>query len=149
MANKTFATNKRASYDYLLLSKYVAGIVLTGQEVKSIRLGNASLKGAYVTISADNEAWLTNSYVKKYQHANGNLPYDPERPRKLLLNKNEIAKLRRAKNDKLILVPISFHAAGAHIKLALAIGKPKKKYDKREAIKSRDTTRDIKRNLKT
>lgn len=148
MASTTFATNKRARFDYDLQDKFVAGIVLEGHEVKSIRNNNASLKGAYVTISKDHEAWLTNAHVKLYEHASNVASYDPERPRKLLLNKAEIERLERARHNKLILVPLSLHAAGPNIKLALAIGRPKKIHDKRESIKQRDTERETKRHLK-
>ena len=103
MADKTFANNKRARFDYELLDKMTAGLVLAGHEVKSIRTGGASLKGAYVTISAKNEAWLTNAHIRQYEHATGLTGYDPDQARKLLLNKSEIERLIRARNDKQVI----------------------------------------------
>lgn len=148
MGNSTYTTNKRARFDYQLMDKYIAGLVLTGHETKSIRAGNASLKGAYITISAKGEAWLTNAHIAKYRHATTIHDYDPEQPRKLLLNRAEIEKLIRARNDKLAILPTSLHAAGPNIKLAIATGKPKKRQDKRQTIKKRDTERDVRRTLK-
>ena len=147
MANSTYATNKRARFDYDIQDQFTAGIVLEGHEVKSIRSGNASLKGAYVTISDKDEAWLTNSHVKLYEHAGGIADYDAERPRKLLLNRSEIDRLVRARHDKLVIVPLSLHAAGPNIKVSIATGRPKKRHDKRQAIKKRDTDRDTQRSL--
>lgn len=148
MANRTYATNKRARFDYDLQDKFLAGIVLSGHEAKSIRIGNASLRGAYVTISDKNEAWLTNSHVKLYQHASTISGYDPDQPRKLLLNKSEIDRLIRARNEKLVIVALTLHAAGPTIKLSLATAKPKKHHDKRHSIKKRDTDRDTQRHFK-
>ena len=149
MANNTFATNKRARFDYILQGTMIAGLVLYGHEVKSIRGGGASLKGAYVTISEKSEAWLTNSHIKLYEHASTISSYDPERPRKLLLNKPEIERLIRARNEKLVIIPLSLHAAGPNIKLSLAIGKPKKLHDKRHAREKRDIERESKRVFKS
>ncbi len=148
MANRTYATNKKARFDYALLDKFTAGIVLEGHEVKSIRQSNVSLKGAYITISANNEAWLTNAHVKRYEHATNLTDYDPERPRKLLLNRSEIERLQRARDEKLVIVPLSLHAAGPNIKLSIATAKPKKLHDKRHSIRKRDTDRDVRRQLK-
>ncbi len=147
MANKTYATNKRARFDYEIQDTFLAGMVLAGHEVKSIRNSNVSLKGAYVTISDKNEAWLTNAHVKRYEHATNLSSYDAEQPRKLLLNKSEIDRLIRARDEKRVIIPLSIHAAGPTIKLSLAIAKPKKKHDKRHSIKKRDTDRDVQRSL--
>jgi len=147
MAKNTFATNKKARFDYTLQDTYIAGVVLAGHEVKSIRNSNVSLKGAYITISEKDEAWLTNAHIKLYEHANNVSDYDAERPRKLLLNKAEIERLKRARDDKLVIVPLSIHAAGPRIKLSLATARPKKKHDKRQSIKRRDTERDTRRIL--
>jgi len=148
MANRTYTTNKRAHFDYELLETFVAGIVLEGHEVKSVRDKGASLKGAYVTISERGEAWLTNSHISLYKNTAPDADYDPERARKLLLNKSEIEKLTRARNDKNVLVALSMYAAGPNIKLSLAVGRPKKLHDKRHTIKKRDADRDAARFFK-
>ncbi len=149
MANKTYATNKRARFDYDLQDSFIAGIELFGHEVKSIRNSNASLKGAYVTISADGQVWLTNAHVNQYPHATNLTGYDPERPRRLLLTKSEIDRLTRARNEKLVIVPKSLFAAGPHVKLSIATGRPKKTRDKRSTIQKRDVERDVQRTLKS
>lgn len=148
MKNSTFATNRRARFDYDLSDEFVAGIVLEGHEVKSIRRGDVSLKGAYVTIDTAHEAWLTNAHVKKYVHASTLSHYDPERPRKLLLHSSEIEKLVRARQDKLLIVPTALFAAGPYIKLKLAIARPKKRSDKRQTIQRRDVERETRRRFK-
>lgn len=149
MGNKTYATNKKAKFDYELQDSFIAGLVLAGHEAKSIRAGNASLKGAYVTISENGEAWLTNAHIKQYQHATTLSSYDPEQSRKLLLNKSEIERLIRARNEKLVIVPLSIHAAGPNIKLSIAIARPKKRFDKRHSIKKRDVERESQRHFKS
>ena len=148
MANRTYATNKRARFDYEIQDTLIAGLVLHGHEVKSIRAGNVQLNGAYVTISEQGEAWLLNAYVKKYEHASNIESYDAERSRKLLLNKSELERLKRARDDKLVLLALSLHAAGPNIKLSLGIGKPKKLHDKRQTIRRRDTERGEMRQFK-
>ena len=148
MTNRILATNKRARFDYELLEKFTAGIALEGHEVKSIRAGGANIQSAYVTISSNGEAWLTNASVRKYDHASNLQSYDPARPRKLLLRRTELEKMQQARNQKLTIVPISFFLAGPHIKLSLAIAKGKKLHDKRHTIKRRDTERQEQRQFK-
>jgi SsrA-binding protein len=148
MSNTTYATNKRARFDYELGQEFTAGLVLFGHEVKSLRMGNASLKGSYITISADNEPWLLNTHINAYPHAGNITSYQPERSRKLLMNKSEIARLVAARNEKLVIVPLYIFPAGRTIKLKLAIGKPKKMHDKRRTIQKRDIEKDIHRKLK-
>jgi SsrA-binding protein len=145
---KTLAENKKAFFDYELLDKYEAGIVLRGFEVKSIRAGHVSLKGAYVTIK-DNEVYLINALVSPYQQANTPENYDTQRTRKLLLNKSEIKSLiGKSKVKGLTLVALRLYTKKNKIKLEFAIGKGRQKIDKRETIKKRETDREIRRQFR-
>lgn len=139
----TLVTNKRARFDYEILETYEAGVVLSGQEVKSVRGGNVSLAGAFVTIR-ENEAWLTNAHIGAYAKA-GPLPgYDPTRSRKLLLQRHEIATLLgKRKQAGLTLLPLSLYTKRNHLKLEIGLARGKKKYEKRETIKKRDVDREI------
>lgn len=144
---KTLSDNKKARFDYEILEKFEAGIVLNGQEVKSIRKGNISLKGSYVIIRGG-EPYLVGANIPPYQPKNASPDYDPERSRKLLLNKKEIDHLvGKVEERGLTLIPLKVYTKYARIKLEFGIGKGKKKSDKRETIKKRDTDREIKREL--
>jgi len=142
------ATNQRAFFDYQIQEKFEAGLILTGQEVKSIKSGNVSLKGSYVTIK-DNEAYLINAHVLPYKMA-GLIPhYNPTRSRKLLLHKKELKSLiGKLKQKGITLVPLRIYTKHGKIKLEFGIGIGKKKFDKRETIKKRDVQRQIERALK-
>lgn len=142
------SVNKRASFDYEILERFEAGIVLTGQEVKSIKTGHISLAGAFVTLKG-NEAWLTNAHVSPYKMA-GALPnYEPTRPRKLLLHKQELSSLYgKIKQKGLTLVPIRVYTKGNKIKLEFGIGRGKKKYEKRDLIKKREVDKKIREAMK-
>ncbi len=135
------AKNKRACFDYEILEKLEAGIVLTGQEVKSAKNGHVSLSGAYVTMR-NNEAWLLNMHIAAYKKA-GPLPgYDPTHSRKLLLKKNELNRLIGISQTKgLTLVPLSVYTARNHVKIEVGVCRGRKKFDKREHIKKRETDR--------
>lgn len=143
----TLAYNKRANYDYEILEKYEAGLVLLGHEVKSVKTGHISLKGAYVTTKTENgkiEFYLTNAHIPLYKYASTVTDYDPERPRKLLLNKKEISRLIGKKKEQgLTLVPIKVYTKHSLIKMEFGIGKGKKMIDKRETIKKREMDRSI------
>jgi len=146
------AVNKRANYDYSISDKYEAGIVLFGHEVKSIKTGGISLKGAFITLKKSKkelpELFLTNAHISKYKHANITENYAPDRQRKLLVHKNEIRRLIGKKQEQgLTLVPIKLYTKKSLIKLEFGIGKGKKKYDKREDIKKRDLDRESNRTL--
>lgn len=143
---KTITSNKRARYDYEIELTLNAGIVLSGHEVKSIRSGNVSLKGSYVTIN-QNEAWLINAHVGKYQHAQID-NYEPTQSRKLLLKKSEIRKIAEQKNNGRTAVPIRIGIVGNLIKVEIGIGPGKKLHDKRHTIKKRDETISIQKALK-
>jgi len=140
--------NKKSSFNYEITDKFEAGIELLGFEVKSLKNNQGSLEGAYVIIRG-NEAFLISANIPAYQPANAPKDYDPERPRKLLLNKKELAELAGAESQKgLTIVPISVYTKGNKVKLEIGIGRGKKKHDKRETIKKRDSARDVARELK-
>jgi SsrA-binding protein len=142
------AENRRAWYDYEILEKFEAGIELKGFEVKSILARGASLGGVYAVVR-HREAWLLNLDIPPYQPGNVSDEYDSKRSRKLLLKKKEISYLvGRVKEKGLTLVPLSIYTKGRKIKIELALGRAKKKEDKREKIKKRDIDRDTKRSLK-
>ena len=146
MAN--YAENRKARFNYEILEKYEAGIELLGVEVKSVRGGQMSLEGAFVIVRGG-EAFLINSNIPPYQVKNTPLDYDPLRNRKLLLTKKEIAELTGSeKNKSLTIVPISVYNKNRKIKVEIALVKGKKKFDKRETIKKRDTDRELRREYK-
>ena len=144
----SYAENRKARFNYEILEKYEAGIELLGTEVKSVRGGQMSLEGAFVIVRGG-EVYLINANVPPYQAKNSPKEYDPLRNRKLLLTKKEIDELAgNEKNKSLTIVPISVYNKGRKIKVEIALVKGKKKYDKRETIKKRDTDREIRRNYK-
>jgi len=144
----TLAFNKRANFDYQISDKYEAGLVLTGQEVKSVKMGHISLKESFVTIKG-NELYLTNAHISPYKHAGEIKNYDPTRPRKLLLRKAEIRHLTgKARAQGLTLVPIRVYTKKRYLKLEFGIGKGKKKFDKRQDIAKKEDERKIQRTLK-
>ncbi len=139
--------NKKVGFNYELLDRFEAGIKLLGFEVKSLKKGQGSLEGAFVIVRGG-EVFLTGANIPAYQPANAPKSYDPEHPRKLLLNKREIDKLAGAEGQKgLTIVPISVYTKGNKIKLEIAIAKGKKKHDKRESIKKKDMARDSAREM--
>ena len=141
--------NKKAAFDYSIQETMEAGLVLEGFEVKSLRAGQGSLKGARV-VARGGEAYLVGATVPPFQVANAPKSYDPERSRKLLLNKKQIAQVLSAESEKgLTVIPISVYNKGRNLKLEIAIARGKKSHDKRETIKKRDTERDMRRSLKT
>jgi SsrA-binding protein len=141
-------TNRQAGHDYIIEDNLTAGLELFGFEVKSLKAGHGSLAGAYVTIH-DNQAWLRNATIPPYQASNTPPGYEPTRERRLLLRKTEINELLTGTNQPgLTIVPISLYNNHGLIKLEIGIARGKKKYDKREAIKKRDTERDVRRSLK-
>jgi len=146
---KILAKNRRATFDYELLKKYEAGLVLKGMEVKSIKSGQASLKGAFVTVH-NGEIYLTNANIPPYKFAGNPKDYDPTRSRKLLLHKKEIDYLLgKSKTEGLTMIPLSLYNSGNRIKLEFALARGKKKYDKRETLKKRTAQREIDRKLKS
>ena len=144
----TLAINKRASFDYFLFNEYEAGLVLSGQEVKSARLGQVSLKESFVTLKS-NELYLTNAYIAPYKQAGLKQINDPTRSRKLLLRKSEIRQLiGKVRTEGLTLVPLKIYTKKRLLKLSFAVAKGKKKFDKRESIAEKEATKNIQRALK-
>ena len=145
---KVITENKKALFNYEVLEKFTAGIVLTGQEVKSIKLGRITLLGAFISLK-DNEIFLVGASVPPYQPKNLRYEYIPTRSRKLLLTKDEIKRIIGKTAQKgLTMVPLRVYNASNKIKIEFAIVKGKKQTDKREKIKKRETDREIRRELK-
>lgn len=143
--SKKTISNKKARFDYEIGDTIVAGIVLTGAETKSLRMGHAILQGSFVMVK-DNELWLNNCQINPLPT---NLPDMPEeertRPRKLLVTRKQLEELAGEKRKGMNIIPIKFLTANRHIKVELGIGRGKKKYDKRQVIKKRDQERDARR----
>ena len=143
-----YAENRKARFNYEILEKYEAGVELLGVEVKSVRGGKMSLEGAFVIVRGG-EAFLINSNIPPFQVNNSPKDYDPLRNKKLLLTKKEINTLTGSERNKsLTIVPISVYNKGRKIKVEIALVKGKKKHDKRETIKKRETDREIRREYK-
>jgi len=145
---RVVAQNRRAGHEYFILETYEAGLVLSGTEVKSLRHGKASLAEAYATVEGD-EAWVRQLHIPPYEQGNRwNL--DPVRPRKLLLHRKEIEKLKEgvARQGQTI-VPLKLYFARGRAKLLVALAKGKKLYDKRHAIAEREARREVERARRT
>lgn len=139
--------NRKANYDYEIIDTYEAGIVLTGTEIKSIRLGRITLKDSYAIIK-NNEIFLLNVHISSYEQGN-RFNHDELRTRKLLLHKKEIVKLKE-KIDKegFTIIPLKLYFVKGKVKILLGLAKGKKNYDKRESIKKKDIERQIATDLK-
>ena len=138
---KTVATNRKARFEYFIYETYEAGLALKGTEIKSIRNGQISLQEAYVRTDG-REAWLVGAHVAPYEHASA-FQHDPDRDRKLLLNKREIRELWDAVRIKgMTIIPIRVYLKAGRAKLEIGLAKGKKQYDKRESIKQRDLERE-------
>ena len=145
---KVLAQNKKASHDYFIEDTYECGLVLTGTEIKSLRLGKANLSDAFATIR-NGEAFVHNMHISPFEQGNRHNPTDPTRARKLLLKKFEISKLLgQSKQEGYTLVPLKVYVRNGYAKLLLGLGKGKKQYDKRESAAKRDAQRDIQRALR-
>jgi SsrA-binding protein len=139
------AQNKKARHDYDILDTVEAGIVLVGSEVKSIRDGKVQLRDSYARVE-DGEVWLHGVHVAPYVFANGFGTVDPDRPRKLLLHRRQIAELgQRAAQDALTLIPLAIYFRDGRAKVDLALARGRRKYDKRAAIAERDANREMAR----
>jgi len=146
---KVYADNKKAYYNYEILDKFEAGMVLLGHEVKSIKAGKIGLKGSYVVLKGE-EVFLIGANITPYQPKNTPKEYDPKRSRKLLLKKSEIKELIGKSSERgLTLIPLQIYDNHAKIKLAFGIGRGKRKIDKRAKIKKRELQREIEREMKT
>ena len=141
------ATNRQASFRFSLLERFECGIVLAGTEVKSLREGNAQLKDAYAVVR-EGEVWLVGMYIAPYGPA-ARENHDPERPRKLLLHRGEIDRLIGQTRERgLTLVPTRVYFSGGRAKVEIALARGKDVYDKREAIRKRETAREVQRELR-
>lgn len=145
---KIFSENKKAYFNYQIIEKFEAGIVLNGQEVKSIKTKGLNLAGSYVIIKNEEVFWI-GAKISPYQLKNVSPDYNPERARKLLLKKSEIKYLLgKSKQKGLTLIPLKLYNKNGKIKLEIGIAKSLKKFDKKEIIKKREIEREIKRALK-
>ena len=144
-----YIQNKKAHFNFEILKRYEAGLVLSGHEVKSIRAGKGNLKGAHVLVRGG-EAFLVGASITEYQPANTPRSYEPERTRKLLLSKKELLEIEnQTEKAGLTAIPIKLYNTGSKIKLEIAVARGKRKHDKRETLKARDSKRDIERTLKS
>ena len=140
--------NKKAYFNYEILEKYVAGVELFGFEVKSIKSGQGSLEGAYITIRGG-EAYLIGANIPAFQAKNAPESYDPIRNRRILLTKKEISALASVEAKKGFAMPaLAMYNAGGKIKIEIGVARGKKQFDKRESIKKRDTEREMRREMK-
>lgn len=140
--------NKRARFDYEIGDLYEAGLVLQGTEVKSLRQGRVSLQDAYADMQ-QGELYLLNAHIDHYDQGNRN-NHDPERPRKLLLHKQEIKRLASKIQERgLTLVPTRLYFTNGKVKVEIGLGKGKKHYDKRQDMKTRTAQREIERELRS
>jgi SsrA-binding protein len=144
VGHKIIASNRKARHDYTILDTYEAGISLVGTEVKSLRLGRASLTDAFATVD-NGEVWLRNLHIPEYVQGTWT-NHTPRRTRKLLLHKGEILRLiGKTKEGGLSLVPLSMYFKDGKVKVELALAKGKKSYDKRQDLAKRDAQREIAR----
>lgn len=143
---KVVATNRKARHDFEILDTYEAGLALTGSEIKSIRAGHVNLREGFVQPRGD-ELWLLNVHIASYEQA-GMFGHDPLRPRKLLLHRREIDRLMSQIQEKgLTLVPTLMYLTRGRAKIEIALARGKKRYDKRSALRERDSDRQIQRTL--
>lgn len=141
--------NRRARYDYELGEELVAGLSLTGQEVRAARDGHVQLKGSFVSLR-DGELWLNNaSFSLKLNEKGSESRSVDTRPRKLLVSRKQLGSLAAAKQSGMTIVPTKLLTSGRYLKLVIALGKGKKRYDKRQTLKKRAEARDISRELKS
>ena len=143
---KIIATNRKASFEYFLMEKFEAGLVLHGSEIKSIRAGQISIQESYVDIPNAQEAWLVESHIAPYEQAGQYFNHEPKRKRRLLLHKKQIRELWnniRIKGNT--VVPTRVYLKDGRAKIEIALAKGKKAYDKRATIAKRDEARDNER----
>lgn len=144
---KLIANNKKAFHDYFINDTYEAGICLAGTEVKSLRMGQCSIKEAFITIE-NGEVFIQHMHINPYEKGNI-FNKDPLRKRKLLLNRSEIRKIEaRVKDKGVTVVPLKVYFKGRHVKVEIAVARGKKLYDKRESIAKKDQEREARRDFK-
>jgi len=148
MGVKVVATNRKAKHEYFLLDYYEAGMALMGSEIKSIRAGQISLAEAYVRIDERGEAWLVDAHIAPYEQASI-FNHEPRRPRKLLLHRRELNRLRDEVRQKgVTIIPTRVYLKEGRAKVEIAVAKGKRQYDKRQAIAKRDAQREIERQFR-
>lgn len=144
---KVVAKNRKAGFEYFLLEKFEAGLILQGSEIKSIRAGQISIQEAYVDISDGRQAWLIESHIAPYAQAN-RFNHDPKRKRKLLLHKKQIRELwNNVRIKGMTVIPTRVYLKDGRAKIEIALAKGKKAYDKRATIAKRDAEREMRREL--
>ncbi len=144
MNKKSISVNRKAFHDFLIFDKFVAGLVLTGTEIKSIRKGMVNLKDSFAKIE-DNEVFLYGMHISPYEQGN-RFNHKPDRVRKLLLQKREILKmLDKVKKDGVTIIPLELFLSNGFAKLEIGLAKGKKLYDKREALTKKSQERDLAR----
>ncbi len=142
------AKNEHAFYDYHIIERFEAGIVLSGAEVKAVRAGTITMKGSFAHLR-NGELFLDNMHISPYQPAGPALDYDPRRTRKLLLKKGELRRLIGKLNEKgLTVVPLGVYTKATRIKVEIGLARGKRQYEKREIIKKRDIEKEIRTQLK-
>lgn len=147
MDKKVITTNRKAFHDYTIFEKYIAGIVLTGTEIKSIRKNAINLKDSFCKIE-DNEIFLYNCHISPYEQGN-RYNHKAERTRKLLLTKKEILKMHsKIKKDGYTIVPLEVFIQKGFAKVEIGLAKGKKLYDKRDSLAKKDQQREIDRKMK-
>ncbi|HUL74522.1 MAG TPA: SsrA-binding protein SmpB [Vicinamibacterales bacterium] len=147
-SERPLADNRKAGHDYHLLEQFEAGLALLGTEVKAIREGRVQLRDSYCKLDRG-EAYLLGAHIGQYSHG-GYASHDPTRPRKLLLHRDELNKLLGKTTERgLTIVPLRMYLKNGRVKLAIALAKGKKTYDKRETIRRRDAERETRAAIKT
>jgi len=147
MGEKVIARNRKASFDYHLLDSFEAGLILKGSEIKAIRASQISIKEAYIRTDGQ-EAWLINAHIAPYDPASRD-NHEPRRERKLLLHRKEIETLWEGVQRKgLTIVPTRVYLKNGRAKIEISLARGKQKYDKRQAIKKRDSEREMQRAIR-
>ena len=145
---KTIATNRKANFEYFILSSFEAGIVLKGSEVKSIRLGHTTLQDSFITFDKKGECYIKNMHISQYKDSTIDI-LDEKRSRKLLLNRHEIKKIMAKVQEKgFTCIPLKVYLKDNLVKLEIAIAKGKHTYDKKASLAEKDIQRDTQRLLK-
>jgi SsrA-binding protein len=145
---KVVANNRKASFEYFLLEKFEAGLVLQGSEIKSIRAGQISIQEAYIDIQDGKQAWLMEAHIAPYEQAN-RFNHEPRRKRRLLLHKRQIRELwDNVRIKGMTIVPTRVYLKGGRAKIEIALAKGKKAYDKRATIAKRDEARSAEREMR-
>lgn len=144
---KVVATNRRARRDFEILDEYEAGLVLEGSEVKSLRESKVTLTESYARM-ADGELWLHSLHIAPYSHASGAAGHDPDRPKKLLLHRGELHRIKaRLEQDRLTVVPLSLYFKQGRAKVLIGIARGRRRADKRQAIAEQDARREARHEM--